>query len=217
MSTKSEQPQSQRQPQPRSADRRTQRTKKLLRQALIELAQQGQGLGNITVSDLTAQAEINRGTFYLHYHDVYDLIEQLQSEMLQGLEAIASQMNIPELLRCAQQREPYPGLVSVFEFWNRHADFCGLMFGPKGDPSFARRVKQLMTERMYGKILESLPQLAPAEPASIPIDFIFAYMTSANIGFIQHWFETGRRQQPKEIARMMTMMIGQGPIHAFID
>jgi len=213
MSTKSEQHQS----QPRSADRRTQRTKKLLRQALIELAQQEQGLGSITVSDLTAQAEINRGTFYLHYRDVYDLIEQLQTEILQGLGAIASQMNIPELLDCAQRREPYPGLVSVFEFWNRNADFCGLMFGPKGDPSFASRVKGLMMERMYGKILESMPHLVPTEPAPIPIDFIFAYLTSANIGFIQHWFETGRQQPAKEIARMMTIMIGQGPIHAFIN
>ena len=217
MPTESEQPPSPRQPQPRSADRRTQRTKKLLRQALIDLAQRGQGLSSITVSDLTAQAEINRGTFYLHYRDVYDLIEQLQAEILQGLEAIASQMSIPGILQYAQRREPYPGLVSVFEYWNRHADFCGLLFGPKGDPSFAGRVKQLMKERMYGSILKAMPELAPAESRSVPIDFIFAFMTSANIGLIQHWFETGRRQTPMEMARMMTIMIGQGPVQAYID
>ncbi len=39
-------------------------------------------LEKITVKDLSALAEINKATFYLHYHDVYDLSEQLENEVV---------------------------------------------------------------------------------------------------------------------------------------
>ena len=52
-------------------DRRVRRTKKLLTQALTELMQQKQ-IKDITVTELTEKADMNRGTFYLYYRDVFD-------------------------------------------------------------------------------------------------------------------------------------------------
>ncbi|WP_080832239.1 TetR/AcrR family transcriptional regulator [Cohnella massiliensis] len=195
----------------KAADRRTVRTKKLLRQALIELMRE-KGMDHITVSDLTARAEINRGTFYLHYRDVYDLVEQFQQEIIDGLKEIAAHMNIQDIAGYADKDEPYPGLVSIFEYWERHADFAGVMLGPKGDLSFIGRVKELMRERIYGKVLETLRLFGQDDRVPIPLDFVIAYTTSANFGFIQHWIETGRKQSPAEMARMMTRLISQGPL-----
>ena len=53
-------------------DKRIRRTKKLLRQALTRLMQQ-KDFQSITVTDVVREADINRGTFYAHYRDVYDL------------------------------------------------------------------------------------------------------------------------------------------------
>ena len=52
-------------------DRRVRRTRKILTQALTELLQQKQ-VNEITVKELTDLADMNRGTFYLYYKDIFD-------------------------------------------------------------------------------------------------------------------------------------------------
>ena len=63
-------------------DKRIRRTKKLLRQALTRLMQQ-KDFQSITVTDVVREADINRGTFYAHYRDVYDLREKIEAEMIE--------------------------------------------------------------------------------------------------------------------------------------
>lgn len=65
-------------------DRRVRKTKNALRYALAELISEKE-LRNITVQELSDKADIHRATFYSHYHDVYDLYEQLESNVLAEL------------------------------------------------------------------------------------------------------------------------------------
>ena len=67
------------------ADRRVRRTKSRLRQALAQLLLE-KDLSSITVRELTELADVNRGTFYTHYKDLYDMLEQMENEMFQELE-----------------------------------------------------------------------------------------------------------------------------------
>ena len=62
-------------------DKRIRRTKKLLRQALTRLMKE-KDFGSITVTDVVREADINRGTFYAHYRDVYDLRERIEADMI---------------------------------------------------------------------------------------------------------------------------------------
>ena len=62
-------------------DRRNAKTEKLLENALIKLMLE-KSFDKISIKDLTETADINRGTFYLHYKDKYDLLEQKEAEML---------------------------------------------------------------------------------------------------------------------------------------
>ena len=57
-----------------AVDRRVRKTRKQLRECLISLLKQKK-VQDITVRELTDMADLNRGTFYLHYKDVYDLLE----------------------------------------------------------------------------------------------------------------------------------------------
>lgn len=68
-------------------DRRIRRTKRLLIQALTKLMQQKQ-VNEITVKELTDLADINRGTFYLYYKDIFDMLEKIENELFGKLEGI---------------------------------------------------------------------------------------------------------------------------------
>ncbi|MDW0117764.1 TetR/AcrR family transcriptional regulator [Sporosarcina thermotolerans] len=62
-------------------DPRILRTRKLITDAFIELSGRKE-FKDITVKDITAEAMINRATFYYHFEDIYDLLEKALSEVL---------------------------------------------------------------------------------------------------------------------------------------
>ena len=57
-------------------DRRVRKTKKQLRMALTTLMME-KSVGEITVREIAELADVNRGTFYAHYTDIYDLLKQM--------------------------------------------------------------------------------------------------------------------------------------------
>ncbi|HIV67955.1 MAG TPA: TetR/AcrR family transcriptional regulator [Candidatus Butyricicoccus stercorigallinarum] len=70
-------------------DRRIRRTKRLLRQALAELMNEKE-FKDITVKEITDRADLNRGTFYFHYTDTYDLREKIEDELVRDFKAVIS-------------------------------------------------------------------------------------------------------------------------------
>ena len=60
-------------------DRRTQYSKRVIREALYELMQK-KPLNKISVTELCALADVNRSTFYAYYNDIFDLHEKITKE-----------------------------------------------------------------------------------------------------------------------------------------
>ncbi|GKT04309.1 TetR/AcrR family transcriptional regulator [Furfurilactobacillus sp. WILCCON 0119] len=63
------------------SDRRILRTQKNIKQAFTELLEQ-KPFDKITVAEVAELADINRRTFYLHYEDIYALLEQLELDLI---------------------------------------------------------------------------------------------------------------------------------------
>ena len=72
-------------------DRRVRKTRTQLRKCLSILLETKK-IQNITVKELAQMADINRGTFYLHYKDVYDLMEHIQADLLNEFEDILTKI-----------------------------------------------------------------------------------------------------------------------------
>lgn len=62
-------------------DPRIQRTRKNIMNAFMRLIKQ-KNFGDISIADITQEAEINRSTFYYHFVDKFDLIDAIQREVL---------------------------------------------------------------------------------------------------------------------------------------
>lgn len=72
----------------KKTDLRVLRTKQSLRNAFQEIAQK-KPVNKITVTELAEKAMVNKGTFYLHYRDIYDLyMDVVQKKMEEGLDQI---------------------------------------------------------------------------------------------------------------------------------
>ncbi len=180
--------------------------KKMLRQALLELIRE-KGLKNVSVSDLTERADINRGTFYLHFRDVDDMLEQYQEELLAEVKERTKELDLDQLKRYTD--EPYPVIISVLEFIVEQADLLNALFGPQGDPSFLLKWKQFMKARALEKLSET--QTDHGERL-VPPEYLATLIASAQLGIIQHWLEAGMDLSLEEVASLITNFAVHGPL-----
>ncbi len=191
-------------------DRRQARTKQLLHQALMSLIEE-KGMDGVTVTDIANRADVNRGTFYLHYRDVPDMLEQIKEEVFGDIKNFILQMDPSEVSQYAYKDEPYPKLVAIFEGVARHADFLKVMLGPTGDLSYALKLRKFIASHIFNKLTYLQPQ---EDKMLIPRDYLITYMSSANFGVLMHWLESGMNQTPRQMGLIMTQIISHGPLIA---
>ena len=72
---------------PRGTDRRARYTQEAIRRSLLTLMKQ-KNFRRITVTEVCSAAEINRGTFYLHYADLDDVLDELLTEMTENTASV---------------------------------------------------------------------------------------------------------------------------------
>lgn len=63
----------------------SERTKKWIRNAFIELLSEKKSLNKITINELVEKADITKTTFYYHYQDIYGVAEEIENEIIQEL------------------------------------------------------------------------------------------------------------------------------------
>lgn len=81
----------------RSTDKRVIRTKKAIRTALFKLMESKE-ISSITISELTALANVNRRTFYTHYSNITDILDETESEIVEALQQLIDKFNTDNLM-----------------------------------------------------------------------------------------------------------------------
>ncbi|USL34149.1 TetR/AcrR family transcriptional regulator [Priestia megaterium] len=189
-------------------DRRIIRTKRFIRDALTELMEE-KGFEGVTVRDLTKKADINRGTFYLHYQDKYDLLKKSENEVIQEIQEFIKKANPNEIVSANLQEQPLPFIIALFEYIQENARFMQVMLGPKGNPGFYLKIKEVMKTNMLEKLKLIDNKISPL----VPLEYLMSYVTSAHLGVIQHWLEQDMKQSPREMALTLASMTFLGPAY----
>ena len=81
-------------------DRRTLYTRMVIKDALLSLLAEKE-YADVTIADLCREAEINRGTFYLHYDNLREVMDELFDDALQNMNGVLVQIGCaPEEKKC---------------------------------------------------------------------------------------------------------------------
>ncbi|MFF2445524.1 TetR/AcrR family transcriptional regulator [Neobacillus sp. NPDC058068] len=196
-----------------NTDLRIIRTKESIRDALVELIDE-KGFEAIKVKDITTRAKINRGTFYAHYQDKFDLMTKCEDEIMLEMSRIAKQ-NFPGVVAAFETNSPtatpFPLAVLIFEYLNEKSGFMKAVLGPKGDLSFQTRLKDFIWKTMFGNDPDALVK---EQNLLVPGQYLASYIASAHIGVIQKWLDSGRKESPQEMARILSTITINGPLFA---
>lgn len=179
-------------------DRRITRSKRALRAALIELMEE-RGFDGFSVNDLCERADLNRGTFYNHFHDKEALLATLEDGVMCHLECFQAQMQnltVRELLKYRARKRPLPFLVELFDYLREQGDFMHAVLGPGGDIRFGPRLRDSVCTNLIQSILHERYRNDP-EPF---VRYYVAFYASAYLGVIERWIETGMHESSEEMA-----------------
>ncbi len=156
-------------------DRRVKKTKKALQNALAKLMIE-KNLQNITVQELSDIADVHRATFYAHYHDIYDLYEQIEKDMFSELNSIID-------------NDPTHTYEKLFEnlinYIYDNSILCQMLFSKNGSRSFQTNIFSLLEEK-YKQIYKFEEQRTNV---SEEIDFLISYHIYGCIAVVSRWLE----------------------------
>ncbi|MEZ0481650.1 TetR/AcrR family transcriptional regulator [Planococcus sp. SSTMD024] len=191
------------------ADLRVVRTQQAIRSALISLIEE-KGFEAMSVKDIAERANINRGTFYSHYEDKYDLMDKCQQQLIEEME-IKIIRNIPQLIEGMKQIQDFAVPVPLFEFLHDNKSLMKVLLGPKGDAGFQVKMKEFLSKALFERNKDIL---LGSGNSLVPPRYLAAYIASAHIGVIQQWLNGDTGEPPEEIARIISTMTIKGPFFA---
>jgi AcrR family transcriptional regulator len=183
-------------------DRRIQRTRRALREALIALILE-KGYESVTIQEITDRADLNRGTLYLHYRDKHDLLlsssDDVYNDLLAQfvpLDPNHRELNIPER-----------HMVIILQHVAANADFYRVMLGEHGVASFITRLRQIANQVSLQRLI-ALRQAAPPNP--VPSELVASYAGGAIIGAIAWWLENNLPIPPETLAKYTLQLTVSG-------
>lgn len=184
---------------PKLEDRRVRRTKKLLKESFIELMSEKQ-IKDITVKDLTEHADLNRGTFYLHYLDIYDLLNQLEDEVIENVSMMIQDFNFRN-----SNQSTYLLLEQLFEYIYDNKHILKTFLQSHSQEHFFNKI-QLLIKTIGLDTLKNLYQ----ESDSIEYTLFLSFVSNGVIGVTEQWISDGMTLTPKEMALLIDNIINHG-------
>lgn len=173
----------------KKTDRRIVKTKRQLREGLIHLMEQ-KSIQRISVREITEYVDMNRGTFYLHYQDINDMVDKIEDEVFSDFDEMLNSRTLAQL-----DNKPLLLLEDAFGYLADNARLASAFLGPNGDIAFLEKLKDLVKERCISAWTEAFND----EPSNNH-ELISSFIASGIIGMIKQWIDSGLVKSPEEMA-----------------
>lgn len=189
-------------------DLRVVKTKEAIESALFTLID-NQRDDAITVKDLTVTAKINRGTFYLHYKNIEELLNTYYNNFETALQPLL--VNLKDSL-LKQPKSDERILQSTIQLLNIVKEnkkiFKFLLLNSKSD-HYYKKLQHLTEEMMF-----TIDNNMPTNNTTVPQSYYGTYAFSAFMKVAEQWVEGDCQESSEEIAQILSTLNIKGPFMA---
>lgn len=167
-------------------DLRVIKTRKAIKEAFLKLIQE-KGYERITIQDIANEALISKNTYYLHYLDKPDLMEQLMKESMDRLNVCIVSTNLKDI----SKKDVYKTiLVETFNVIQSDNVFYKCMLSQNGQQNFSTQLKETMKSFMISGL---------GKRYQPHMEVRIEYMCSGLVGVIGQWINHDSNLTVEEI------------------
>ena len=181
-------------------DHRTRVTRMLIRRAFMSLLAQ-KPIQSISVKELCERAGINRSTFYAHYTDLHDLLQQIEDEMFAEFEKALDTLYHLD----TTAPEPVAVTTEVFQCLKANSDLCTVTLSDYGDKAFALKLLQRGRECCMENYLQYFKGASPRQ-----VEYYYAFVSAGCIGLLRRWLDDGMLLPAGELAQLAENIMMRG-------
>ncbi|MDD4188504.1 MAG: TetR/AcrR family transcriptional regulator [Eubacteriales bacterium] len=174
-------------------------TRKMFRQALTTLLIKNT-LQSITIKELCDVAGVNRGTFYSHYADIYDLMDSIEKEMLVELKRTIEEFQVNNEKN--RGGSPFSIYFFIFNFFLKNTDMCTILLGENSDRRFVTQLLDMGQEMCIQIYSPKYPKASEKD-----ITMFYNFIASGCIGLLQYWINNGMTMPVDEISVVIENII----------
>ena len=180
---------------PSRQERRVRRTRAMILAGFIQLMQQ-KPVKDISVRELADLVDINRSTFYLHYTDIYDLLEQTENGLMDQFLAIIDKNHTNLTLQEFSDK-----LEQFFAILAENQPLCRALI------AFVRKLEKLIAEDGV-KTLRLLSDEKDLDAQDL--NYVTSFFLSGCVGMIDLWLQDGCQQSAQHMADLSMKLLRAG-------
>lgn len=168
-------------------NRRVVMTKRIIKDVFIEMLEK-KSIQKIYVRELCVKADINRSTFYKYYESQYDLLAEIENDLLIEIEE-----------KC-KDTDNIKGLNNILQYISRNKKTYKVVFNANIDSMFPKKLLNLpiITEIMNNKLVNKNEN-----------KYKKIYILEGGYHVILKWLNNDCRESPEEITRLVMKYINQ--------
>lgn len=180
-------------------DRRSRRTQHTLLEALVSLMQEKR-YEAITVQDILDRADVGRSTFYAHYRDKEDLMDNLLVHMMDALLRMEGQQPESGNLHLFPVRELFEHIQENQELFKGVARGHGLeLFAEKGQAYWSQ------------KVADALQAYLPhGQQPAVPLPVMAQFVSGTLVMMLRWWLDNKMPYSPAEMDEMLQSLVMPG-------
>ena len=179
------------------------KTKQLIQKSLVEIMEK-KPFESITVGDISKVAQINRGTFYLHYVDKYDLLEQIEQQLFDHLGKHIDELQARYLSTLTFESEQEQLADTLFGFIEMHAPLLKVLLSNHGRAGFHLRFKEAFSRKVRTNLEQHESFYVHL---NVPLEYFLSFITSAFLGLMEQWIQNELDKTPQEMTALYIEII----------
>lgn len=184
----------------RKPDRRVIKTKRAIRNAFAKALSE-KNIDKITIKDIAEMADINRKTFYNYYDGIYQLVDEIEDEVVTAFDAAIKDLDVAEMVRNPQLL--FNGLV---ETMNKDLEFYGYLLKMDNNVNLAMKLIELIE----GKIIESFSAARIFDESNLKI--AVDYTVTGMVCVFRNWFNSDRNIPIEEVSAVVSRICVNGVV-----
>lgn len=171
------------------------KTKQLIQKSFMQILE-NKSFEMITIGDITKHAQINRGTFYLHFKDKFDLLEQIEKQLFVDLGNHIDELQSHYSSTHTFEKEQENLATTLFSFIELHAPILKIFLSNHGRAGFHIRFRDAFSEKVRVNLEKNE---SFKSNLNVPMEYFLSFITSAFLGLIEQWIQNGLDKTPHEM------------------